>query len=135
MFRANDFKNGDGENASPQTAADIVNGRLAPLRAIYFNETMPIDEWCEAIEKALGVLFEATMFPGKFEFETLGREKGPVSFSANNETEFFGELKKHLLSNDLEYSYHPEVKKGEVFVGGFRSVGVFTRSEINGQAN
>lgn len=78
-----------------------------------------------------------SLFPGVVVFkEGLGRTRGKVIISALNDRGFYIELKKHLLSSEIDYVYHPEVNIGEIFVGGFRSVGVFERmGALNGKEN
>ena len=67
-----------------------------------------------------------TLFPGKIAFKDVGRSKASFTVEIKNERSFWAAVKKHLMSNDLEYFFDPATNQGEISAG-FRTVGTFSR--------
>ena len=72
----------------------------------------------------------AELFNGKFEFEYLGRKKGPFKIELKSEKEFEKLLESNLMSRDLEWNYDVEENDGAIYAGFFRLVGKFKRLDL-----
>lgn len=64
---------------------------------------------------------------GKFELLGVGRGKVTRIVEVKNDREFGVEVSKHLMSRDISWVFDTEKNDGEIFVGGFRSVGKFRK--------
>lgn len=65
-------------------------------------------------------------FKGTFQLKNLGRNHVNKTVELDGEYSFYGELKKHLMSQEIEWSYNFDSNIGNIFVG-LRNVGTFVK--------
>jgi hypothetical protein len=62
---------------------------------------------------------------GKIKFHEVGRNKFCGIVEIKNEDHFWEEIRKHLMSNHLEYYYDCKTNHGKI-LAGIREVGSFS---------